>query len=137
MSHEWLTLSQAAEQLGISTRTMRRWIHDGKLRAELRPGPYGQQYVVPIAELSSLQVARDVARMQRDADLETLSSLLGSYLSQREHDLQASIDALQLQVMDTLRRVVQTQEVMQLELRDLRDEIARLRAASEPSTAEE
>ena len=36
---------------------MRRWIHDGKLRAELRPGPYGQQYLVPTGELSALQVA--------------------------------------------------------------------------------
>ena len=128
MSGEWLTLSQAAEQLGISTRTMRRWIHDGKLRAELRPGPYGQQYLVPLGELSALQVARDVERMQREADLETLSALLGSYLAHREGDLPASIAALHAEVMEMLGRVIQTQEAMLSELRILRDEIAQLRA---------
>jgi excisionase family DNA binding protein len=132
MAREWLTLTQAAEQLGISTRTLRRWIHDGKLRAELRPGPYGQQYLVPTGELSALQVARDVERMQREADLATLSALLGSYLSEREEDLQQSVTSLQEQVLDVLRQIVQTQESILSELATLREAVARLRADNGP-----
>jgi excisionase family DNA binding protein len=40
MSDEWFSLDKAAKHLGVSTRTLRRWIHAGKLQAELRPGPY-------------------------------------------------------------------------------------------------
>jgi excisionase family DNA binding protein len=133
MSREWLTLSQAAEQLGISTRTLRRWIHDGKLRADLRLGPYGQQYLVPISELSSLQVARDVDRMRREGDLEGLARLLGSYLSQREADLQTRLAALEAQVMEMLERVIQRQDAILAEVTQLRAEIERSHEDAKPS----
>ena len=37
---EWFTLERAARHLGVSSRTLRRWIKSGKLDAELQPGGY-------------------------------------------------------------------------------------------------
>ena len=39
-----LTIAQAARALGVSPRTVRRFIKSGKLRAELVPGPFGEEY---------------------------------------------------------------------------------------------
>jgi excisionase family DNA binding protein len=47
MQQEWLTLSEAAERLGISVQTARRWARDGKLRAEQHQGARGAEYRVP------------------------------------------------------------------------------------------
>ena len=44
MSRQGLTISQAARSLGVSTRTVRRFIKSGKIDAELVPGPFGQEY---------------------------------------------------------------------------------------------
>ena len=44
MSRQGLTIAQAARSLGVSTRTVRRFIKSGKIDAELIPGPFGQEY---------------------------------------------------------------------------------------------
>jgi excisionase family DNA binding protein len=41
---ESLTIAQAAQSLGVSSRTVRRFIKSGKLNAELVPGPFGEEY---------------------------------------------------------------------------------------------
>ena len=42
-----MTIAQAAKELGVSTRTVRRFIKSGKVDAELVPGPFGQEYRIP------------------------------------------------------------------------------------------
>ena len=44
MSRQGLTIAQAARSLGVSTRTIRRFIKSGKIHAALVPGPFGQEY---------------------------------------------------------------------------------------------
>jgi len=39
-----LTIAQAAKILGLSTRTIRRSIKAGKIKAELVPGTFGEEY---------------------------------------------------------------------------------------------
>jgi len=46
-----LSLKEAAEALGISLSTARRWIKTGRLRAVIREGPYGPEYAVTQEEL--------------------------------------------------------------------------------------
>ncbi len=47
MSGQGLTISQAAKVLGVSARTVRRYIKAGKLHAELVDGPFGEEYRIP------------------------------------------------------------------------------------------
>lgn len=58
MPNEWLTLTEAADMLGISSWTARRWVRDGRLHAEVRAGPYGPQYYVPAIQVEAIQRAR-------------------------------------------------------------------------------
>ena len=44
MSSLGITISEAAEKLGVSTRTIRRHIKAGKIKAELVNGPFGDEY---------------------------------------------------------------------------------------------
>ena len=44
MSSQGLTIAQAARSLGVSTRTVRRFIKSGKIDAKLVPGPFGHEY---------------------------------------------------------------------------------------------
>ncbi len=44
MSSQSFTITQAAVKLGVSTRTVRRYIKAGKLRADLVNGPFGEEY---------------------------------------------------------------------------------------------
>ena len=44
MSGQGLTIAQAAKSLGVSSRTVRRFIKSGKIDAELVTGTFGQEY---------------------------------------------------------------------------------------------
>lgn len=44
MNTQSFTIVQAADKLGVSTRTIRRYIKAGKLRADLVNGPFGEEY---------------------------------------------------------------------------------------------
>ena len=46
-----LSLKEAAEALGISLTTARRWVRTGRLRATIREGPHGPEYMVTQEEL--------------------------------------------------------------------------------------
>jgi excisionase family DNA binding protein len=49
----WLTVAQAAEYLGVSERTIKRWIWNGQLTPSKPGGDYGKCYLKP-ADLDDL-----------------------------------------------------------------------------------
>ena len=44
MSTQGMTITQVAGKLGVSTRTIRRYIKSGKVEARLVDGPFGEEY---------------------------------------------------------------------------------------------
>jgi MerR family copper efflux transcriptional regulator len=44
MAEQSFTIAQTAKILKVSTRTVRRFIKAGKLKATLQPGPFGEEY---------------------------------------------------------------------------------------------
>jgi len=44
MTAQGFNINEAAEKLGVSTRTIRRYIKAGKIRAELIKGSFGDEY---------------------------------------------------------------------------------------------
>src|SRR5665648_132197 len=65
MGEEFLSIEQVAEQLGISTATVRRRIKKGEVEAVKRPGPYGDQYYIPSKEVTTAQEITDVVLVDR------------------------------------------------------------------------
>lgn len=105
---EGLTIKQAAEQLGISPRTARRWIADGRLQAEKVPGPYGPEWRIPAAAVNTAQQVIDVVKVERPNDPEALALALAQALQERDKKLFEAIfdefnqrfDALQEQLRE-------------------------------------
>lgn len=124
MSDEWFTLERAAKHLGVSTRTLRRWIHAGKLQAELRPGPYGEQYVVPLKQLGAVQLVRDVERVERGREAEAIPQIVEDYLRERDDDLRAAMDRLREEVQQAAERIEAGQDALLEEIRALRQVLA-------------
>jgi excisionase family DNA binding protein len=120
MGDEWFTLDKAAKHLGVSTRTLRRWIHAGKLQAELRPGPYGQQYLVPLKQLGAVQLVRDVERLERGREAGAIPQMVEDHLRQRDDDVLAQVDALREEVRRAVERIEASQDALLAELRALR-----------------
>ena len=44
MSKQGFTIAEAAKSLGVSSRTVRRYVKSGKIHAESVLGPFGQEY---------------------------------------------------------------------------------------------
>jgi len=50
----WVTLAVAATRLGTTPWGARRWIREGRLHAEMRRGPQGSHYFVPVHQVEAL-----------------------------------------------------------------------------------
>ncbi len=46
MAKQGISIHQAAEKLGVSTRTIRRYIKAGKIKAQLVNGKFGAEYLI-------------------------------------------------------------------------------------------
>jgi len=90
MDKEWTgpwTIRQAAARLGVSEKTIRRYINTGKLEARQEDGQHGRQWVVTAlpeqpditehTELSTKLFA-DILR-EKDNRIEELNQQLGAY----------------------------------------------------------
>ena len=133
MTDEWFSLDKAATHLGVSTRTLRRWIHAGKLQAELRPGPYGQQYVVPLKQLGAVQLVRDVERVERGREAAAIPQLVEDHLRERDDAVRAEMDALREEVRRAMERIEAGQQALLAELRALRQVLDDARHRPSPS----
>jgi excisionase family DNA binding protein len=91
---ETLTVAEAAARLGVNDKTIRRWVKAGRLTAQLAPGPYGQQYRIPVEALQSAQQALAVVTVERGADSHALALAVAHALEPRDVALRGEIDQL-------------------------------------------
>lgn len=99
------TISEAADLLGLSTKTIRRRIKQGEIPATLEPGPYGDQYIIPAEAIDTAQQIVDVVRVDRPTDPMTLALAITQALDERDKGLQDEIAQLRQQV-ETLTRAL-------------------------------
>lgn len=87
----YLTVREAAEQLGISEKTVRRRIKNGSLPAELKQGDYGQQYFIPADAIETAQAITDVVEVKRVHDVQALSMAVVQALDERTRPWRVSL----------------------------------------------
>ena len=63
---ERLTVTEAAAQVGVAPKTIRRWIKRGRLAAELTRGPYGETYAI---DREAMQLAHPHAAKRVSAEI--------------------------------------------------------------------
>ncbi len=79
------TLREAAQALGVSIVTIRRYIKSGKLKARLVPSKFGESYVIEDLPLPSKPLSNDVQETQSLINrIEQLSQEVGYWKAKAE-----------------------------------------------------
>ncbi len=94
----YLSIAEAAERLGKSTRTVRRWIQQGKLKAELQPGPYGEEYRIPAEVITTAQEVTEVVKIEKPASSQDLALAIAKTIEQRDKGLREELTRISGQV---------------------------------------
>lgn len=87
MVKDWVSLAEAAAELEVAPRTVRRWIHCQKLPAELRPGSHGPQYVLPVESVRRLRNSRAALQPAPRWTIDDVVAVLAPYLDARDRAL--------------------------------------------------
>jgi excisionase family DNA binding protein len=133
MQREWLTLGEAAERLGISVATARRWVRDGKLPAEQRKGSRGVEYRVradalppapapPLPSAEAVELAASLEALRREVRAAT------SEQAARESALRAELEKTRTELAAALEALRQTRETVADQHRQLEDRDRQLEA---------
>jgi excisionase family DNA binding protein len=79
------TLREAAQALGVSIVTIRRYIKSGKLKARLAPSKFGESYVIEELPLPSKPLPDDAQQVQPLINrIEQLSQEIGYWKAKAE-----------------------------------------------------
>ncbi len=92
------TLQQAAEQLGVSVQTVRRWVKAGKLPAQLQAGPYGDAYDIPEAALDTAQMTTDVVMVDRRNDPAILGAIVAQAIAERDAAIMTALADIKVEM---------------------------------------
>jgi excisionase family DNA binding protein len=88
----FLTVEEAASRLNVNPETIRRRIRKGVIKAQLLPGPRGDQYSIPVSELT-IQEAQIIPIQQLPpAIIDQLSNVIAKTLQNAVEPLQAKIE---------------------------------------------
>lgn len=132
-----LSIGEAAQHLGVSAKTVRRWIQAGRLPAQKEKGPYGDQYWVPVEAIQAAQHVLDVVKVERPTDPRTLALAVAQALEEREAALREELKALRHQIaaLDMGQTLVEQNLALQGEVAELRRQVAHLTSAIEQVAA--
>jgi len=100
MGEEFLSIEQVAEQLGISTATVRRRIKKGEVEAVKRPGPYGDQYYIPSKEVTTAQEITDVVLVDRKFNAQELAGFISLAIRRENEELHQEIKELRQELVN-------------------------------------
>ena len=116
------TIAEAADLLGLSTKTIRRRIKQGEIPATLEPGPYGDQYIIPAAAIDTAQEIIDVVQVHRPTDATTLALVITQAMDERDKGLQDEITQLRQQVEELTKTLQERDRQLVEQLREALDE---------------
>jgi MerR family transcriptional regulator, copper efflux regulator len=116
-----LDLRSAAAHLGVSQKTIRRWIKSGRLAAELVPGPRGDHYRVRVSDLwEQAQTIADESDnpestgqsplVRTEPELRGLVAAISAALDERDSSLRGDIAALRQEVQ-LLRQYLEARDL--------------------------
>lgn len=127
MQEKSLTISEAAERLGVSDATVRRRIKSGSLKADLKPGPYGEQFYIDPDEIKTAIEVQYVIPVKQEVGLKELGQLIDQSVSKSLERFHADFESMGTSIGQAIKaqnEVLQTQnEALKKEIETLHDSI--------------
>lgn len=95
---EYISIKETATLLGVSTKTIRRKIQSGEIKAELRDSPHGQMYYIAKSQISPGRQVVDISTIKREYTVKELAIALASYLKERDKHLVETMEIVESKV---------------------------------------
>lgn len=108
-----LSINEAAERLGVSARTVRRWIKAGRLQADMVNGPHGPQYFIPVEAINTAQHVIDVVKVERKNEPEALALAVARALQERDAKIYSTLHDEFTKQIDELKEQLREQAAAQ------------------------
>ncbi len=127
----YITIKEAAERLGVSEKTARRMVKDGRLNADLREGPYGRTYYIDEAEIRTAQEITEVVPVNR---LVAVPDLVNAIAARLDGKLLEAVSTITKEVAGTKAAIddlAEKEARTRAEIEALRQELAATREAQE------
>jgi len=108
-----LTIIEAAKYLNRSTKTIRKYIKDRKLKAIMEPAQFGNRYVIPLEALEAFKeeslthtptIENQLVEVTPTLPLEAIESLLEANRQATREDLQALKREIIAAVLEGMRK---------------------------------
>jgi predicted site-specific integrase-resolvase len=90
---DWVTLEQAASQIGVSRAALRTWYRSGQIPSRLIDGPHGPQRLVPLAVVVTRAEASP--RVRRSSQRQDTAERQIKLLTHRVDELESRLAALE------------------------------------------
>ena len=115
--HKYYTIKEAAEALDVSAATIRRRIKSGKIKAELVPGVYGQEYRIKEGDLTGSDAGevKDVVPISQEIN--------------KQEFMESLQDAMREGVKEGLDHNAEEVKELKEEIRQLRNTLERIEKA--------
>lgn len=126
-SAEWLSIREAAEQVGKSTKTIRRWRADGKIASQMQEGPHGSQWFVRMSDVHGLASPVYEEVEETSAALRVIDEAFKSLQTQHAELVVKLTEEIERRADEVERRATAEAKVEYLEA-----ELEQLTAAVEP-----
>jgi excisionase family DNA binding protein len=94
----FLTVEEAAERLNLNPETIRRRIRRGQIKAQLLPGPRGDQYSIPVSELTTQEAQIVPVPQLSPVVLSQLSQAVAAPLAAKIDQQAAEITELKVEI---------------------------------------
>jgi excisionase family DNA binding protein len=92
---EYISIKEAAQRLGVDPMTIRRRIKKGELTAELQPGAYGNQYMIPEDEIRKQpKEVTDVIKVTRQITVQEIACVFDTIIEKHTAPLKEEIRQL-------------------------------------------
>jgi len=104
-----MTIKEACIEMGVSERTLRRWVKSKKVQAEQVQGAYGLEWRISVDSLTTAKQILDVVKVERPTDPMTLALTVAKAVSE-------SVEESQRPVIEELKQLRQDVHDMQGQL---------------------
>lgn len=111
----WVGIKDAAAQMGVADKTIRRKIEAGELTAQLVPSPYGRDmWVVEESQIQTAQKIVDIVEVKQEYELKDIALTLSNFITERDADRDAhmteQIKNLQQPILDEIKALREENE---------------------------